>query len=83
MKQLLGRVRQAVQGAFANSELPSDQQVQAAGFAPDDERRIMPTFFALHDASFFLAPPMTGLEVYPPIHPCTKRDLPSPEWMVH
>ena len=72
VKQLLDRVRQAVQGAFANSELPSDHQVRAAGFAPEEERRIMPTFFALHDASFFLPPPMTGLAVCPssnPLHP--------------
>ena len=55
-------MRQAVQGAFANSELPSSQQVAAAGYAPEEERRIMPTFFALHDASFFEAPAMTGLE---------------------
>ena len=72
LQQLLDRVRQAVQGAFANSELPSDQQVRAAGFAPDEERRIMPTFFALHDASFFTPPPMKGLEVRPflcdPVH---------------
>lgn len=69
VKQLLDRVRQAVQGAFANSELPSDQQVRAAGFAPEEERCIMPTFFALHDASFFLPPPLTGLQVCPPTHP--------------
>ena len=62
LKQLLDRVRQAVQGAFANSELPSRQQVAAAGYAPEEERRIMPTFFALHDGSFFEAPAMTGLE---------------------
>ena len=63
LKQLLDRVRQAVQGAFANSELPSDQQVAAAGFAPREERRIMPTFFALHDAAFFTPPAISGLEV--------------------
>jgi hypothetical protein len=63
LKELLDRVRQAVQGAFANSELPSDQQVAAAGFALEEERRIMPTFFALHDAAFVTPPCMSGLEV--------------------
>ncbi len=79
VKQLLDRVRQAVQGAFANSELPSDQQVRAAGFAPEEERRIMPTFFALHDAGFFLPPSMTGLEVRPPTHPHAPHTRPSPQ----
>ena len=77
-------MRQAVQGAFANSELPSRQQVAAAGYAPEEERRIMPTFFALHDASFFEAPAMTGLEARglpvppacPSVSPC-KYQQPS------
>ncbi len=84
LKQLLDRVRQAVQGAFANSELPSRQQVAAAGYAPEEERRIMPTFFALHDGSFFEAPAMTGLEARglpvppacPSVSPC-KYQQPS------
>ena len=63
IKQLLDRIRRSVQGAFANSELPTGEQTVMAGLPEEDEPKLMPFGFAVHDESFFLVPEWHGLQV--------------------
>ncbi|CAK0785103.1 hypothetical protein CVIRNUC_008309 [Coccomyxa viridis] len=62
IKQLLDRIRRSVQGAFANSELPTGEQTVMAGLPEEDEPKLMPFGFAVHDESFFLVPEWHGLQ---------------------
>ena len=63
IKQLLDRIRRSVQGAFANSELPTGEQTVMAGLPAEDEPKLMPFGFAVHDESFFRVPEWHGLQV--------------------
>ena len=63
IKQLLDRIRRSVQGAFANSELPTGEQTVMAGLPEEDEPKLMPFGFAVHDESFFRVPEWHGLQV--------------------
>ena len=45
IKQLLDRIRRSVQGAFANSELPTGEQTVMAGLPEEDEPKLMPFGF--------------------------------------
>ena len=63
IKQLLDRVRRSVQGAFANSELPTGEMTVMAGLTAEDEPKLMPFGFAVHDESFFRVPEWHGLQV--------------------
>jgi hypothetical protein len=51
-----------VQGAFANSELPTGEQTVMAGLPEEDEPKLMPFGFAVHDESFFRVPEWHGLQ---------------------
>ncbi len=62
IKQLLDRIRHSVQGAFANSELPTGEQTVMAGLPEEDEPKLMPFGFAVHDESFFRVPEWHGLQ---------------------
>lgn len=63
IRQLLDRIRRSVQGAFANSELPTGEQTVMAGLPAEDEPKLMPFGFAVHDESFFRVPEWHGLQV--------------------
>ena len=63
IRQLLDRIRRSVQGAFANSELPTGEQTVMAGLPAEDEPKLMPFGFAVHDESFFRVPVWHGLQV--------------------
>ncbi len=52
-----------MQGAFANSELPTSEQTVMAGLPAEDEPKLMPFGFAVHDESFFRVPEWHGLQV--------------------
>ena len=52
-----------MQGAFANSELPTGEQTVMAGLPEEDEPKLMPFGFAVHDESFFRVPEWHGLQV--------------------
>ena len=52
-----------MQGAFANSELPTGEQTVMAGLPEEDEPKLMPFGFAVHDESFFHVPEWHGLQV--------------------
>lgn len=52
-----------MQGAFANSELPTGEQTVMAGLPEEDEPNLMPFGFAVHDESFFRVPEWHGLQV--------------------
>jgi non-ribosomal peptide synthetase component F/thioesterase domain-containing protein len=50
-KELLGRVRATVEGAFQHEELPFEQIVRLAGAAPDSSRNpLTPILFSFHDS---------------------------------
>ena len=51
-----------MQGAFANSELPTGEQTVMAGLPEEDEPKLMPFGFAVHDESFFRVPEWHGLQ---------------------
>ena len=53
-----------MQGAFANSELPTGEQTVMAGLPAEDEPKLMPFGFAVHDESFFRVPEWHGLQVW-------------------
>ena len=52
-----------MQGAFANSELPTGEMTVMAGLTAEDEPKLMPFGFAVHDESFFRVPEWHGLQV--------------------